>query len=623
MNKYIFFFLIFFMGIFFTSAQGKKYATYQVKSGETLQSISNDLKIPTDTLLQLNPDIKDEVITNKIIVIPNINYNKNQDINNFEVDVVSGRDIIVDGYVYHEVLPKETLYNITSTYKLSSSDLKNHNPFLISYGLQIGQTLKIPLSKIENKFNDQRFKPYAVQPKETKYNIAKQYGISIDSLEQLNPDIKNGLQINDVILVPDERLVVNHDAAFEVYEVQKGETLYSLSKQFDLTQEELIANNPELSLGVNEGMLIKIPNKIIRNESLFADEMGENRQLNIAMMLPFQSNLDTLNFKNNTLINISTDFYFGALVAIDSLKKQGLSVNMKVFDTQKSKAVTKKIGRESSLSNTDVIIGPMFLSNLHEIAKNTALNDVLLISPISEKDHSFIKRRKLVQESPTNEQLSFEMLHYIKNNYSNQKVTIITDNKSETKLNSITNKLKLNDSLKDITILKPKKGYINPVKFKTSLDSINDNWVLLIGSDRVFISDAVHNLGVLPENINITLFAFNKDKRFDKIDNNYLARVNFHYPSHTYIDYNADYTKNFISAYKKRFFGVPSKYAMKGFDETYDILMRLSDSYDLTGQGISERISTKYNYIENTSGSIINQGVFILAYDGLEIKKVQ
>lgn len=611
------------MGIFFTNAQGKKYATYQVQSGETLQSISKDLKISTDLLLRLNPDIKDEVIANKIIVIPNNNYNKSQDINNFEIGVVSGKDIIVDGYVYHEVLPKETLYNITSVYKVSSSDLKNHNPFLLSYGLQIGQTLKIPLSKVENKFNDQRFKPYPVQPKETKYSIAKQYGISIDSLEQLNPDIKNGLKINDVILVPDEKLVVNHDAAFEVHEVQKGETLYSLSKQFDLTQEELIANNPELSLGVKEGMLIKIPNKIIRNESLFADEMGENRHLNIAMMLPFQSNLDTLNFKNNTLVNISTDFYFGALVAIDSLKKQGLSIDMKVFDTQKSKAVTKKIANESGLSDTDVIIGPMFLSNLHEIAKNTALNDVLLVSPISEKDHSFIKRRKLVQESPTDEQLTFEMLHYIKNNHSNQKVTIITDNKSEKKLKSITNKLKLNDSLKDITILKPKKGYINPDKFKTSLDSIHNNWVLLIGSDKVFIADAVHNLGVLPEKFRISLFAFDKSKNFDKIDNNYLARVNFHFPSHSYIDYNADHTKDFISAYKNRFFGMPSKYAMKGFDETYDILMRLSNSVDLTGQGISERISSKFNYIENTSGSIMNQGVFIVAYDGLALKKVE
>ncbi len=611
------------MGIFYTNAQGKKYATYQVQSGETLQSISKDLKISTDLLLRLNPDIKDEIIANKIIVIPNSNYNKSQDINNFEIGVVSGKDIIVDGYVYHEVLPKETLYNITSVYKVSSSDLKNHNPFLLSYGLQIGQTLKIPLSKVENKFNDQRFKPYPVQPKETKYSIAKQYGISIDSLEQLNPDIKNGLKINDVILVPDEKLVVNHDAAFEVHEVQKGETLYSLSKQFDLTQKELIANNLELSLGVKEGMLIKIPNKIIRNESLFADEMGENRHLNIAMMLPFQSNLDTLNFKNNTLVNISTDFYFGALVAIDSLKKQGLSIDMKVFDTQKSKAVTKKIANESGLSDTDVIIGPMFLSNLHEIAKNTALNDVLLVSPISEKDHSFIKRRKLVQESPTDEQLTFEMLHYIKNNHSNQKVTIITDNKSEKKLKSITNKLKLNDSLKDITILKPKKGYINPDKFKTSLDSIHNNWVLLIGSDKVFIADAVHNLGVLPEKFRISLFAFDKSKNFDKIDNNYLARVNFHFPSHSYIDYNADHTKDFISAYKNRFFGMPSKYAMKGFDETYDILMRLSNSVDLTGQGISERISSKFNYIENTSGSIMNQGVFIVAYDGLALKKVE
>ncbi len=547
MNKYIFFILFFLIGISFSNAQ-KKYVTYQVKQGETLQSISNKLNISSNDLLQLNPDIKDEVKANEIIVIPNVNYNKNQDINNFETEMVSGKDIIVDGYVYHEVLPKETLYGISSTFKVSSSYIKNHNPFLLSDGLQIGQTLKIPLPKNKNSINNTNFKPYAVKPKETKYSIAKQYGISIDSLEQLNPDIKNGLQINDVIIVPDEKLVVNTNAAFEVYEVQKGETLYSLSKQFDLTQDELLANNPELDLGVREGMLIKIPNKFIRNETLFVDGIGDKKQLNVAMMLPFQSNIDTLNFKSDKLLNISTDFYFGALVAIDSLKKQGLSVNLKVYDTQKSKTVTKKISTENNFDTTDVIIGPMFLNNLQEIAKNLALDDVLLVSPISEKDHSFIKKQNLVQESPTDEQLLFEMLHYIKDQYSNQKVTIITDNDSETKLNSITSSLKLNDSLQNITILKPEKGYIKSYKFKTALDSINENWVLLIGSDEVFIADAIHNLGVLPDEIKMTLFAFSKGKNFDKIDNNYLARVNFHYPSHTFIDYDSERTRNFISA---------------------------------------------------------------------------
>ena len=623
MKNYILFFYLIFLSVLVANAQQKKYATYQVKSGETLQSISYDLRITTNDLLQLNPDIKGELIPDKIIVIPNANYNKDTDITNFEINMVSDKDIIIDGFVYHEVLPKETLYSITSKYKVSSNDLKKQNPFLLSYGLQINQTLKIPLPKIKNKSNGSRYIPYAVKPKETKYSIAKQYGISIDSLEQINPDIKNGLQINEVILVPDEKLVVNVNSAFEVHEVQKGETLFSLCKQFDLTQDELIAANPELYLGVKEGMLIKIPNKIIRNESLFVDGIGENKQLNIAMMLPFQSNLDTLNFKSNKLLNISTDFYFGALVAIDSLKKQGLSINLKVYDTQKSKSVTKKISNENDLTSTDVIIGPMFLNNLQEIAKNSVLNHVLLVSPISEKDHSFIKKQNLVQDLPTDEQLSFEMLNYIKDYYSNQKVIIVTDNKAETKLNSFISRLKLNDSLQDITILKPKKGYIKPDTYRASLDSTKVNWVLLIGSDKVLIADAIHNFGVLPEEINISLFAFSKGKNFEKIDNNYLARVNFHYPSHTNIDYNADSTKNFISAYKNRFFSIPTGFAMKGFDETYDILMRLSGNKNLTDQGISERISTKFNYIENTSGSIINQGVFILAYDGLELKKVK
>ena len=67
----------------------------------------------------------------------------------------------------------------------------------------------------------------------------------------------------------------------------------------------------------------------------------------------------------------------------------------------------------------------------------------------------------------------------------------------------------------------------------------------------------------------------------------------------------------------------PTKYAIEGFDITYDILMRMAkEDTNLKSQGSSERLATKYNYIENTSNSILNKGIFIVRYDGLDLTLV-
>ncbi|MCD6544774.1 MAG: hypothetical protein J7K34_09720, partial [Flavobacteriaceae bacterium] len=145
-------------------------------------------------------------------------------------------------------------------------------------------------------------------------------------------------------------------------------------------------------------------------------------------------------------------------------------------------------------------------------------------------------------------------------------------------------------------------------------------WILLVGKNDVLIADVIHNLGVMPEKYDLTLFTLNKPKGIDKIDNNFLARVNFHYPTAIFLDEKSNLLKQFDNKYKEKYYTYPSKYAVEGFDTTYDILMRLATDNNLIEQGISQRLVTKFSYIHNTSGSILNHGIFIIKYEGLELK---
>jgi LysM repeat protein len=626
--KYILLIIIlFYVGIGSGFAQHKKFVTYKVSEGETVVSISKGLLITPYDLLNLNPDIDKNVKAGDILVIPNKDYDPSKEIAIVDLQTITDLDIVVDNYIYHKVLPKETLYSIQKKFKVSTEELNDLNPYLLKGGLKIGNVLKIPLQIKEAQILeiDATTQPYLVKAKETKYSIARIFDISIDYLEQLNPKIKEaGLQIGDVIRVPKETSG-NDNSEFSDYTIEKSETLYSLSNKFEISQEELIMENPQLEEGVKEGMLIKIPNKGDLSTDIFIDEIVVDRKIELAMMLPFRSKRDSLDFENDRLLNITTEFYLGALLAIDSLKNQGLSIRMKVYDTENSRDVSKKLSLGREFDNYDVVIGPLFLDNVKVVSENLQFKKSLIISPISTKDHSKIRNINLVQEVPTKAHLTLEMIEYIKSIYSDQKLIVILDEEGErdADINSLLRDLEDLNGLESVAIIKPDEGYIKPEVFKENIVEDRENWFLLIGSDGVIASDVVNNIGVLPVEINVTLFSFDKGKGFNKIDNNFLARVNFHYASFQYLDIESKELRYFVNRYIKSYKTYPTKYAIEGFDITYDILMRLAnENTDLKNQGISERLATKYNYIENTSNSILNKGIFIVRYDGLNLSLV-
>lgn len=632
MTKYKISIFLILIVVFTSFSQQKKYKTYKVSKGETIETIAKKLSITPYDLLKLNPDVKGNVSEKDIIVIPNMDLSTSDQVEKINLDYLSDKDIIVDNYIYHEVEKKETLYSLLKKYKTEIKVLNKLNPQLLDIGLQYGNVIKIPiqaadLSELSRLAEQGKYtQPYIVKAKETKFGIAKNHGISIAYLEELNPKIiEEGLQADEVIMVPKNIINQNGQTDYTIHTVKKMETFYSLSNMYGISKDELIVANPELKDGVKEGMLLKIPNVVNENEEVFTDRIYDGKNLNIAMMLPFRKKLDTLDFENDRLLKITTDFYLGSLIAIDSLKKQGLSIHLKVYDTENSAYISGLISKKSEFSGYDAIIGPLFLKNVAAVSKNLNFKKPLIISPISSQDHSKIQNKNLVQSKATQEELTKEMIDFLKSNYDNQNLVIIEDensNLSDTEKSLIDNMRSL-DSLKNISILKPKKGYIKLDIIKTKLDSLNKNWIVLIGKDDVLIADVIHNLGVTPENYDLTLFALSKPKGLDNIDNTFLARVNFHYPTTTFFDEQSSLLKQFDQKYKKKYFAYPSKYAVEGFDTTYDVLMRLATGNNFVYQGVSQRLVTKFSYIKNTSGSIINKGIHIIKYDGLELKEVE
>ena len=132
---------------------------------------------------------------------------------------------------------------------------------------------------------------------------------------------------------------------------------------------------------------------------------------------------------------------------------------------------------------------------------------------------------------------------------------------------------------------------------------------------------------MIPTKTEIRLFSFDKGSNFKNISNNQLSRLGFTYPQENFKDNASDTAIKFAKKYKRKYYIRPSIHAIKGFDVTYDTLLRMAD-YDSFNEGskagISERIGTKFEYDKKLFGSTVNKGVFLIQYgEELELKSIK
>lgn len=176
----------------------------------------------------------------------------------------------------HEVKAGETLYGISRLYLVTIEDIIEMNPFLAD-GLKEGQILSIPdadyvveqaVRPATVQRDTNRFDFYTVQPQQTIYSLTRDWDITYEQLLELNPRLSEGLKVGQVLKLPKGtlaaiRLEIQRDG-YVLYEVQPMETVYSLVRKFDLDDDEFYEANPQvLEEGLKAGQSVWIPEENI------------------------------------------------------------------------------------------------------------------------------------------------------------------------------------------------------------------------------------------------------------------------------------------------------------------------------------------------------------------------
>ena len=602
-----------------SAAQQQTYTSHAVQKGETAYSIAKDYGISESTLYNLNPDAKNGLKINSILILPS----KKGIIN-------ASKDF---KFREHKVKRKETLYGIAQLYNVSVDDIKKLNKELYSRGLKIGENLIIPASAAEMGIINPNIGgtppgtvEYTVKPKETKFGIARKYGISIAELEDLNPSLGEDLKIGTVLIVPDKTVIENaeiNEEDFQFYEVKPKEGFYRLKVKFGLSEEEIIALNPYAKDGLREGMVLKIPktDSFTSKDDISTVDLEkriDNKGMKtIALMLPFsltksasdstQTDQDLL--KKDPTLRIALDFYSGALMAAEFAKDQGISVTLDVYDTEKSDSKVASIISNKDFKNVDAVIGPLLQKSVEKASSLLEKSKIPVFSPLSNRDMAM--NDNLFQTLPTNAILEKLMIQYMKSHASGKNIIIITDSKKQRQREM------LQAAFPSARTFSPRNDYIQSADVSALASEGMENWVVLESENPVLVSSAVNVLAGMPGSYKIRLFTLNKNDAYEwhEVSNTRLAKLSFTFPSVNRTT-PEDAREPFLISYKNKYGVMPNRFAIRGFDVTYDVLLRLASEKNIYDAILPESetvyIENKFRYEKTGDSGYCNQAAYIL-----------
>ena len=671
--------------VFFISSSAfsqEKVVKYKVSSGETINQIAQKFKVTPYDIYKLNPDARTGLSPNTVLLIPTTGEAK-KEVSETKTAATSGKEII------HEVQPKETFYSIEKKYGISDEALKAANPFLEKTGVQIGQKLVIPAkgsapktaAKPAKEKGAEKYVYHDVQPKETKFGIAKQYNMTVDELEKRNPDIVSSLPVGYRLTIKGTAPKTEHVAAetakpaenkkpaesskkavtYMDYQVKPKETFYSLGRVFHLSQDELVALNPSLSEGVKEGMVLKVPagyiapapiiaaqvpsekpadssvNKPVEstgggikivdkvksteNENVEIVELTKKRGVNerkkVVLLLPFnmakvQSDTSgTANrIKNDKFLNMTLDFYSGALMAIDSAKTLKLPIDVAIYDSQETKTTSSIVSLVPKLQDADAVIGPFYQNNAEVAANMLSSSNVPVISPLSKDSANPIDN--LYQTVPANDVIRNAVFDFMRSKNGN--IIAVVDKKKE----SVINYIKQNQKGVAFASL-TETGGLDVANLKSLLLPNRMNYVVMETGNTAMVKATIKALLDSQKTCQVQLVILEPNSTLDtdEISFDNLVKLKLMYPSVT-----RESDEQPVLIYEKQYRlknkANPTTYATRGFDVTFDTMMRLmqgktfQETADLM---TTQQVDNKFQYYRKEDGGHANKGVYILYYD--------
>ena len=360
-------------------------------------------------------------------------------------------------------------------------------------------------------------------------------------------------------------------------------------------------------------------------------------------MLPFRLNrvdFDSVSgtkrsIKRDRYLSASLDFHSGVLMAIDSLKKLGVSLKIDVYDTKYQVSTVSQIIEDNNFENVDAVIGPLTPNTFEKVASKLERYNIPVISPIGSKLKLY---DNVFQSKPSDELLKSKIVNYVKTDTLSSNIIVITDSKNTAIANSLKSEFynaKVIYSRKDKDDGKD-EYYVIKEDIQDALKADN-NIVFLETQNEGFASNVTSILASLIQEENedeqleaidivLTTTKINSAFEGEEVNNTHLSKLQFTFASSSK-SYNVSDNNSFVKTYESTYKTLPNPAAVKGFDLTMDVVLRLVSSEDLymsvKHAPLTEYVENKFAYKKTTRGGYYNDTVYLVKHQDLTIVEIK
>jgi len=267
------------------------------------------------------------------------------------------------------------------------------------------------------------------------------------------------------------------------------------------------------------------------------------------------------------------EFYEGALLAIDSIRKKGMNVELCVFDASNQSMINALLQLDVFRS-IDLIIGPIYPELQESVASFAAKNRIPMVSPLANNGNFEENNPYYIKVNPTREYQFEQTVKYIADEFSKDNFVMLKMNGNS---NSLEAKLAEQGKERLLSLNSGNKNLFHEYNFqqqglhdiKNLLDENGENIFMIPSDNEAQVSVAVTNLNALAEKYNIVLMGTSGFPKMKSIQTENYHHIRLRYLSSTFVDYNKPLVRRFISNYREIFSGEPTQFSFQGFDVSY------------------------------------------------------
>jgi LysM repeat protein/ABC-type branched-subunit amino acid transport system substrate-binding protein len=526
-------------------------------------------------------------------------------------------------FYIHFVSQGETLTAIARAYNVTIDEIIAENHPTIDKGLKTDMVLRIPQksvamipetevkqpekkSEVVKTTEDTNFILYTVKKQETLYGISKQFNLTVEDIQYSNPGM-DGLQDGMIIKIPKTKPVIKPAKTNEVVKpdsnpdeviAKTGETLYSIGKAHNVSVDDLIDLNPQLSGGLKAGMVLRLRKSAavvntkpeVVNEPVAVskplltgncyDTNNIKSTYRIALLLPF--NLDNADATLQAPVESDPysfdnynyfQFYAGFMLAADSLEKYGLRANIQVMDADKldDTLTIKKSLRKPGMDKMDLLVGPMYASSFTVAARFAEKYKIGIINPLSRRESIVEGNPQVIKIQASGTGIATKLTSFIIRNYPGANIIAVRNDKKELRSLADDFSSQVRTAIAAHTIT----GTLQESVFSTDmmagvakkLKPGTKNIVILFSNNRTVVPNFISLLNPQSKSHDIILIGMDGWEELD-LETEFLVDLSYHQVTTSFIEYDSIAVQQFTTRFRNKYGAVPlvNKHAFLGYD---------------------------------------------------------